>query len=218
MKKAFTLSEALIVLGIVSVLAAMSVSAVNNVKPDKNVILFRKAYKTTRTIINDLIADKNLYSCYINTSDVIAKELNICTVNFYIRDGITTDNKTYASYLSGYSTNKFMRCFANKANGIGISYASSPATATFTTPDGIYWKITDTFSSGTSGTAVIEVYPEGSGSVSKSCTYDATKCPAPNKFTLTVSNDGIITTDNAGCTYLRYSDINKVSKFTTYCN
>lgn len=58
---AFTMSEAMIVLGIVAVLAALSLVAVNGAKPDENIIMFRRAYGTTLKVIQNLMNDKQLY-------------------------------------------------------------------------------------------------------------------------------------------------------------
>lgn len=60
-RKAFTMSEALIVLGIVAVLATLSVLAVQNAKPDPDIVMFRKAYKTVHDIVQNLYYDKELY-------------------------------------------------------------------------------------------------------------------------------------------------------------
>lgn len=58
---AFTMSEAMIVLGIVAVLATLSVIAVNSAKPDENIIMFRRAYGTTLKVVQNLMSDSQLY-------------------------------------------------------------------------------------------------------------------------------------------------------------
>lgn len=58
---AFTMSEALIVLGIVAVLATLSVIAVTNAKPDENIIMYRRAYANTLKVVQNLMADAQLY-------------------------------------------------------------------------------------------------------------------------------------------------------------
>ena len=68
MKKAFTMTEALIIIGIVGILAVLSIVAVSAAKPDKDVILFRKSYMTTQKVIKELLSDKDLYP----SSEVIA--------------------------------------------------------------------------------------------------------------------------------------------------
>lgn len=58
---AFTMSEALIVLGIVAVLATLSVIAITNAKPDENIIMYRRAYSNTLKVVQNLMADAQLY-------------------------------------------------------------------------------------------------------------------------------------------------------------
>ncbi len=72
-RKAFTMSEALIVLGIVAVLATLSVLAVQNAKPDPDIVMFRKAYKTLHDIVQNLYYDKELYPNATDTLEVSTK-------------------------------------------------------------------------------------------------------------------------------------------------
>ena len=60
-KKAFTMTEALIIIGIIGVIAALSIVAVNTAKPDKDIIMFRRAYSETQKVIRELLTDKELY-------------------------------------------------------------------------------------------------------------------------------------------------------------
>lgn len=53
MKKAFTLSEALVTLAIIGVLAAILIPVVNNVKPDKDKILYKKALYTLTNAVSE---------------------------------------------------------------------------------------------------------------------------------------------------------------------
>jgi len=68
LKVAFTMAEAMIVLGIVAVLAALSIVAVTNSKPDENIIMFRKAYSTTLQTVQSLMNDKDLYPDAMNVA------------------------------------------------------------------------------------------------------------------------------------------------------
>ena len=71
-KKAFTMTEALIIIGIIGVIAALSIVAVNTAKPDKDIIMFRRAYSETQKVIRELLTDKELYP----KAEVIALNLN----------------------------------------------------------------------------------------------------------------------------------------------
>ena len=60
MKKAFTLAEALVTMAIIGIVMALSIPAViqstNDTRP-----LFKKAYNTVETVVNELINDVSLY-------------------------------------------------------------------------------------------------------------------------------------------------------------
>ncbi|MBQ3310899.1 hypothetical protein IJG72_02355 [bacterium] len=211
MRKAFTLSEALIVLGVISVLAVISTNAIMDVKPDKNVIMFRKAYKTLRIAVDKLLQDS---PCEINTNDVLAKELSICKNAFMYRNGeyravaALDDLINILSIKSGPGTcvkDMSKYDFTNNVAGVCKS---------FTTFDGIYWEVSTLF-----GFAWhVNIYPEGRNTCSSACYYSDT-CKNPNAFFVIVNVSGEISNfDNAGCTYLRYPRINKVSKFKNYCS
>lgn len=67
-KNAFTMSEALIVLGIVAVLAALSVIALKNSKPDVDMVLYRHSYSKVRKVVSELLNDTELYPFVTNES------------------------------------------------------------------------------------------------------------------------------------------------------
>ena len=60
MKKAFTLAEALVTMAIIGIVMALSIPAViqstNDTRP-----LFKKAYSTVETVVNELVNDTSLY-------------------------------------------------------------------------------------------------------------------------------------------------------------
>ena len=60
-KKAFTLAELTVALSIVGVLAAIVVPAVHNMAPNKEMIMFKKAYGEFTRVINELINNDELY-------------------------------------------------------------------------------------------------------------------------------------------------------------
>lgn len=62
MKKAFTLSEALITLAILGVLAAILIPVINNVRPDKDKITYKKALYSMQGAISQAMDDATLLS------------------------------------------------------------------------------------------------------------------------------------------------------------
>ena len=67
MKIAFTLSEALITLAILGVLAAIVVPTMNNVKPDKDKITYKKAMYSLQSAVSSAM-DSSLYATTLNSA------------------------------------------------------------------------------------------------------------------------------------------------------
>ena len=218
-KQAFTMSEALIVLGIVAVLAALSVVAINNSKPDENITMFRRAYSTTAKIVQEMMNDRELYP----NADKEAKSNEAIdpdsvlgsagSIKGFMDFSITAEIKQKHPYLDT-TGRKFAIAFAYKSNAIDVSDVDNK-TKVFTTPDGIYWTVQDCFVTGgyacgnagpnKPGTmppaggnyayaryALVTVYLNGEDT-DKSCQYNANTCPYPTEFKFLVLPNGTIT-------------------------
>ena len=203
-KNAFTMAEALIVLSVVGILAALSVVAVNNSKPDENIIMFRKGYATTTKAIQNMLNDTTLYPNANST--VTASKL-----------GSSADNKKGLTDTSGENGNNFAYNFRLLVNPVSLDTDNKDATQKFTTADGIYWEVTSTMTAANPyAYIVMKLY----GKNGASCSYNANSCPIPTKFKLKIDKMGSIkpvldngkTFDPVAATYLYYSKINKHSK------
>ena len=67
MKKAFTLSEALVTLAIIGVLAAILIPVVSNVRPDKDKITYKKALYTMQNAVSNAM-DSTTYTMASNSA------------------------------------------------------------------------------------------------------------------------------------------------------
>ena len=67
MKKAFTLSEALVTLAILGVLAAILIPVVSNVRPDKDKVTYKKALYTMQNAVSNAM-DSTTYTMAANAS------------------------------------------------------------------------------------------------------------------------------------------------------
>ena len=67
MKKAFTLSEALVTLAIIGVLAAILIPVIDNVRPDKDKITYKKALYSMQSAVSNAM-DSTVYSMAANSS------------------------------------------------------------------------------------------------------------------------------------------------------
>ena len=59
--KAFTLTELLVALGVIAVLCAILLPVIFNILPNQNVIMAKRAYYATQTLVSELINDEGCY-------------------------------------------------------------------------------------------------------------------------------------------------------------
>ena len=96
--KAFTLGEVLVTLLIVGVIAAMLIPTLKNIQPDRQKLMFKKAYTTVERIVTELVNDDYLYS---ETDDAVGLDN-------------TNDVEVNGAHYSG--STKFCKLFAMKVN------------------------------------------------------------------------------------------------------
>ena len=60
-KSGFTMAETIVTLGIVGVLAVISLTAIHNAKPNEEAVLLRKAYYELNRVVKELVNDDDLY-------------------------------------------------------------------------------------------------------------------------------------------------------------
>lgn len=70
-RKAFTLSELLIALGVIGVLTAIVMPIVFSLAPDQNTLMAKRAFYTTETVISNLMNDNLCYPKKIHESDLM---------------------------------------------------------------------------------------------------------------------------------------------------
>ena len=101
MKKAFTLSEALVTLAILGVLAAILIPVIDNVRPDKDKITYKKALYTMQGAVSNAL-DSTVYTMAANTQ------------MYWKDDYFKPEATTY-----GGGANKFCESLANTMNTTG---------------------------------------------------------------------------------------------------
>ena len=127
-KNGFTLSEVMVTMAILGVLAAVIVSSISAMKPNVEKLMFKKAYRIAEAVVADMISDTSLYppddegeslftyhTAAVNFCEQFAKRVN--TVNGYNCDGTdgsksftTTDGVEWAIVkdFGGVSTNIYI--------------------------------------------------------------------------------------------------------------
>lgn len=138
-KKGFTLSEVMVAMMVLGVLAAIIVPAIKRINPSPNKVLFKKAYSTLEKAVTNMINDPANYPSGISWNNAGTPEN--CT--------ISGSNVNCGFYNTEATTNgavsKFCYFFANQLNFIGAApTCSAPVNAVRaigTTTDGIVWSI-----------------------------------------------------------------------------
>lgn len=137
-KKGFTLSEVMIAMTVLGVIAAILVPAIMKNIPSTNIVMFRKAYSTLEKSINNLISDETNYP-----SDVTIIPTNAGGTSY--QKGFNNTTAT-TNTVSGTTYNKFCYFLTDQFNttsGGGTSCLNSASTGlnVFTTSDGTIWNI-----------------------------------------------------------------------------
>ena len=86
----FTLTETLVMMGIIAAIAVITFSSISDITPDRQNMLVKKAYKETVEAVQTLLDDEDLYPRYY------AYNLDKTYTNSFA--AITSD------YVSGYTT------------------------------------------------------------------------------------------------------------------
>ena len=133
-KYAFTLTELMVALGIIGILAAVLLPIIFNLLPNQNTIMAKRVYYATQEIVSDLINDD---ACY---PDKTMLDSSNAKVGFDDGSGYISCSE----YTSGSSTSdKFTKLFTSR-----LDVKSGAGTTSFTTKDGVKWDLDFTNSGG----------------------------------------------------------------------
>ena len=172
MKKAFTLAETLITLGIIGVLASITLGMLSKSNPNSDALMFRKAYNTTTNAIYSILQS-----------------------GAYYEEGVLSDtNAAIINSASVSGNTKFCQAFAEVVNTLSAPNCSVRAwgSPTFTTSDGVAWYLPIT-NFPTSATISVDV----NGAGKPNCLAGSNNCPFPDRFQMTVTPEGKVMVNNA---------------------
>lgn len=170
-KNGFTLSELLITMGVIAIVAAITAPLLSGLVPDKDKVQVLKIYKTIVTSNQELLEDSSLNWSQDAQGELCTKGL-LCT-------GIPYAPKYLDSQKYG-SEYKYRYLLADKLSLIEGPNEGNPFT--FTTADSVEWAIEQTDDSN----HIITIKLNNKGD---DCTY-STACKKPAKFAYRVDSDG----------------------------
>lgn len=181
MRKAFTLSEALVTLAIIGVLAAILIPVVNNARPDKDKIVYKKALYSLQTAVSNAMNSAYLSDGFGNLGEDsvwgsggdeactnVANWWNgNCGSGGSGGDGSGGDGGDGSGGDGDKETNSFCEAVAeslNVAGSVNCTTTSSYDNPNFITTDGIrYWGLEgDSEFNTTSGDGYKDIYVDRS--------------------------------------------------------
>lgn len=208
-RKAFTLAELMVCLLLISVLATILLPAIMQNRPNKNKVMFRKAYYIIERVVSELINDDDLYptneelnvSGFANTAEVTyagntysgaSKFCNLffekvntttgearCNSSGETPSAVPTDEETEGSFMTNDGVIWYMPATKVFANA---DYAPVPDSTDPATGEPI---------PGTPGGAIEqEINVDINGIAEPNCTYDEDTCTNPDRFVVFVRYDG----------------------------
>ena len=132
-QKGFTLAETLVTLGVIGVIAAVTIPLIKNIVPNSNKSMFRKSYYTLERAIDRMLDDDSIYpniQTYTDSNEV--------TVPYYLYDKIDYKNETESKNKFCY----YLQQYLNTAETYTCpTTLSTTATKFATTTDSIDWYI-----------------------------------------------------------------------------
>ena len=132
MKKAFTISEIVVVLVITAVIMMVTIYSFGNMQPEKNKIMFKKAYNVVERVSQELANDESIYP--YDPENIGFKNTERACVPGNIEE-------CYQGNL------KFEQFFARRLDVVGNAGLDLCRRFTFETSDGIAWYILDSSNS-----------------------------------------------------------------------
>lgn len=213
-KKAFTLAELMVCLLLISVLATILLPAIIQNKPNKNKVLFRKAYYIIERVVSELINDEDIYPN--DEENGLMGFANYAEVT-YAGETVSGASKFCELFYQKLNTTTTTpRCNSNGEIWSAVP-SDSDAEGSFMTNDGIIWYMpsTNVFAStnyagvpegsvdgdgnpipASPGGAVEQnIFLDVNGVMPPNCVYNAgdpSLCPSPDRFSVLVRFDGKI--------------------------
>lgn len=209
-KEAFTLAELLISLGIIGVIGALMLPAINKLRPDENKTMYLKVYDELSKNISAIASNSKIYpACKkdaANAEDpgVLCQEYPLLNTNASLIDTYSGDEaykgkRKLCSFLALSMGGENANC---TEDGYNYTDATFKNNLSFTTPNGMQWRVVPQLYSTDMNTQIaqyrtdiyVDINPKNNdnNSAGQNCIYDQNNCKNPDIFKFMVSADGIV--------------------------
>ena len=200
-KRGFTLSELIIAMGIIGVVAAVTAPSIQKIFPDKDKGIVLKNFGIIKKINQDIFNNPSLYWQDTTCSQKILQCVN---------RPLDKETNTIHDSANYEGVNKYPYLVADSLTLVD-SISHSGNTYSFTTSDGVIWTIDANINpSASSGLIPPEYYIitiDPGTSNRDNCTYHKTQCKNPRKYSFKIDNKGVLSAnDNLTKIYLMNSD------------
>ena len=178
MKKfGFTLAELLVAMGVIGIVAAITMPSLSQLRPDKNKLMVLKTYKTIVDTNKELLSDPSLYMSDGNCNGFMCIQLPT--------NPAITSLENNASYMG---ITKYAMLLARSLDTDSSPQpADNPAFLHFKTVDGTNWFVRQLNGS---GLIIINVRFDGVDTMADGKTYD-TNPSKPTMFSFTIPPESI---------------------------
>ena len=209
--RAFTLTEIIITIGLIGVLAVITAPAISDLMPDKNKIIVIKLYEQLQVLNEEIISDPGLYFQENNCE-------GLACANSPLRPGLLNLTDNSSEPVEYADSSKYPAILANKFNRessviINTNDTGGYTTLTFIPLAGVECKISSKIKTENSvpkfyGLMSIIIFGNDSEKYgvngANACIYDKVSCPNPNKYLFMIASDGSITPmDQVSKAYLK---------------
>ena len=182
-KNAFTLAETLVMMAIVGIIAVVTVSGYQKIRPNKDMFMLKKAYDTLSNTVASLANDEILYPEIMSVTDENNPDVKIPVLASKGHLFLNTNVHEGGLYKP---TNKFAYSFAQKLSTVAPAQCMDTQ-CKFKTTDGIFWTITDKFDTD-EAIAIVDIDINSD----KRPNADYTKSQNPDRFKFIVDSSGRI--------------------------
>ena len=212
-KRAFTLTELLITVTIIGIIASLMIRSIAQNRPNNEQLMIKKVYTEVSNVVNQMVNNDKWYGNGNENTGTSLSNTGTATYKGYTFGGAAGSDAAKAKFCNIFKT------YLNvaKTNNECTQEATFENGGHFVTADGVVWILPLTEFSDANQTYEIQVDVTSSGSNDRNCTTEDNidNCNGPDRFKILVKQNGMIevpTKDKVLRYYLKNFEYNKSFK------